>query len=114
MALELKFDVKPDEHGVFDGRDLAEQLIYVAYRLLVPYVNACPACTDSLFTVIANNVIENLHHGDGMLPGTVYAKGEGEERHKAETAHFNATVDRTRELLRQGNATHDHGDHTPA
>ena len=61
MPLELKFDVKADEHGVFDGRELAQELIGTAYRLLAPYVHACPACTDTLFTVIANRVIDQLH-----------------------------------------------------
>jgi hypothetical protein len=54
MTLEFTYHVEPDENGVFDGRELARQLIGNAYRLLVPYVKACPACTDSLFSAIAN------------------------------------------------------------
>jgi len=42
MRLEFTIRVEPDEHGVFDGRELARQLIGNAYRLLVPYVRACP------------------------------------------------------------------------
>jgi hypothetical protein len=61
MPLEFTYRVEPDEHGVCDGRELARQMIGNAYRLLVPYVNACPACADKLFGVIANRTIEELH-----------------------------------------------------
>jgi len=53
--------IEPDEHGVFDGREMARQLIGNAYRVLVPYVSGCPACTDNLFGVIANRTIEEIH-----------------------------------------------------
>jgi hypothetical protein len=40
MPLEFTIRVEPDENGVFDGRDMARQLIGNAYRLLlVPYVS---------------------------------------------------------------------------
>jgi len=29
--------------------DLARGLVQTAYRLLVPYTHACPACTDAMF-----------------------------------------------------------------
>ena len=85
MPLELKFDVKADEHGVFDGRELAQELIGTAYRLLAPYVDGCPACTDTLFTVIGNRVIDQLHQHKGeALSGGFYYMGKAEEREQGE------------------------------
>jgi hypothetical protein len=42
MAIEFTFDVKPDEHGIFDGRELARQFISSAFRLLVPLHQRMP------------------------------------------------------------------------
>ena len=114
MPLELKFDVKADEHGVFDGRELAQELIGTAYRLLAPYVHGCPACTDTLFTVIGNRVIDQLHQHKGeALSGGFYYKGKAEEREQGERAHLEAAHDSTLELLREGNAQHNPDDHLP-
>ena len=46
--IELGYDSDPDEFGIHDGRQLARQLIADAYRLLIPYVNACPICAADL------------------------------------------------------------------
>ena len=116
MALEFTFDVKPDEHGVYDGRDLARQFIGTAYRLLVPYVNACQPCADALFMVVANRVIEELHqrgHDKGRLEGFFYSALKGEERESGWQAHFAAATDATLEMLRDAGATHEHGDDIP-
>jgi hypothetical protein len=106
MAIELSYKIDPDEHGVFDGRDLARQLIGDAYRLLVPYVNARPACADNLFSVIANGMIDELHQQaqeKGKLPGFFLTTGQDkQERTAAERAHLAAATDATAELLRQG------------
>jgi len=115
MPLELKFDVKADEHGVFDGRELAGQLIGTAYRLLAPYVQACPACTDTLFTVIANRAIDQLHQQkEKALSGGFYYMGKGEDREEGERAHLEAAHDGTLALLREGNAQHNPDDHLPS
>jgi hypothetical protein len=52
---EFTFAVEPDEHGIFDGRELARKFIGSAYHLLVPYVSAC---ADNPFSAMANGVIE--------------------------------------------------------
>ena len=94
MKLELSFDTTRDEHGVFDGRQLAEHLIWTAYRLLVPYVHGCPGCADNLFTVIANKAIEKVpRDSEGRPAGSIYAVGEGEARERAEEAHVEAAHD---------------------
>ena len=117
MALQFTFAVTPDEHGVYDGRELARQFIGTAYRLLVPYVNACPACSDNLFNVIADRVIEELHRqgrDKGDLEGFFYSILKGEERDSGAKAHFAAATETTLEMLHQGNATaHEHGDDIP-
>ena len=79
--------------------------IWTACQLLVPYVDACPACADNL-----------VHSGQGYRQGATgqrrqafglsYATGEGEAREEAERAHPEAPHDSTLELLRQGNAQH--------
>jgi hypothetical protein len=43
--------------------------------LLVPYVKACPACADALFSVIANRTIEELHQEARETPTTARAGG---------------------------------------
>jgi hypothetical protein len=53
---ELRLPIAPDLFGVCDGREVARALITTAYRLLAPYAEGCPACTDRLFTQIANEV----------------------------------------------------------
>lgn len=114
MPLEFTIRVEPDEHGVFDGREMARQLIGNAYRLLVPYVNACPACTDNLFGVIANCTIEEIHQADreeGRLAGSIMSTRTGEERTAGEKAHLEAATAATMQLLREaGAAAHEHGE----
>jgi hypothetical protein len=113
MALEFTFAVTPDEHGIYDGRELARQFIGSAYRLLVPYVNACPACSDNLFNVIADRVIEELHQrgrDKGGMEGFFYSALKGEERDRGGQAHFAAATETTIEMLREAGATHEHGD----
>jgi hypothetical protein len=104
MPLEFTYDVAPDEHGIFDGRELARQFIGNAYRLLVPYVAACPACADNLFSAIANRTIEELHQearDKGKLAGFFMSTRTGTERDQGEKAHLEAARDATIELLRE-------------
>jgi len=116
MPIEFTFAVEPDEHGIFDGRELARKFIGSAYHLLVPYVSACPACADNLFSAIANGVIEELHQEGrdrGKLEGFFMSRRTGPERDEGETAHLAAARAETVELLRKGDAqnhAHEHGD----
>lgn len=106
MPLELKFDVKPDTHGVIDGRELAKQLVSAAYRCLTPYVKGCPACADNLFSVLANAAIEEIHRErdkTGRMPGGLYQFGDGGIQ-----AHFDGTVEITRALLEKAGGAHEH------
>ena len=118
MPLEFTIRVEPDEHGVFDGRDMARQLIGNAYRLLVPYVRACPACSDNLFSAIANKTIEEIHQADHeeggktRLDGSIMSNRTGDERAAGEKAHFQAASTATAQLLREatGEEPHQHGE----
>jgi hypothetical protein len=116
MSLEFTIRVEPDEHGVFDGREMVRQLIGNAYRLLVPYVKACPACSDNLFSAIANRTIEEIHQDarekGGRLAGSIMSARTGKERAAGEKAHFEAATAATLELLREatGAEPHEHGD----
>ncbi len=89
--LELAFDIEPDGNGVIDGRELARDMIRAAYMLLAPYAEACPACTDALFSAVANGAIEEVHReGGGNIPGrimNVEADPDGARwrKHAAET-----------------------------
>jgi len=60
--IELRYNVEVDENKVADGRELAEGLIRDAYRFLLPYSNECLACTNEMFSVIANQAIEKSHN----------------------------------------------------
>ena len=104
MSLEFTYKVDPDEHGIYDGRELARQLVATAYRLLVPYVNACPACADTLFGVVANATIEELHEQGrerGQLEEALMCiLPHGAEWEAAEKAHFAAASAETARLLR--------------
>jgi hypothetical protein len=112
MAVEFHFDVVPDEHGVFDGRELAEQMIDLAYRALVPYVYACPGCSDTLFAAVANRAIARLHCEDlGDHPSYLYATVTGKAGCDAEIAHLKASTQRTLRLLREGDPAHCSADH---
>jgi hypothetical protein len=121
MTIEFTFDVTPDENGVFDGRELARKFIGSACHLLVPYVSACPACCDNLFSAIANGVIEELHREGrerGKLEGFFMTTGDDpEQRTAAQKAHLAAAREETVELLRKGDAqnhAHEHGEPDPA
>lgn len=117
MTIEFTFKVEPDENGIFDGRELARHFVGSAYRLLVPYVSACPACTDNLFSAIANGVIDQLHREGrerGKLEGFFMSTRTGDERDEGERAHLEAARDGTLELLHKGNAQNHAHNHAPA
>jgi hypothetical protein len=104
MPLEFTYHVDADEHGVFDGRELARQLIG----------NACPACADKLFGVIANLTIEELHQDardkGGRLAGFSMSSRTGDERTAGVKAHLEAATPATADLLREAGAeAHEHG-----
>lgn len=86
-GLELVYQALLDQHGVLDGADLAQQLINDAYRLLSPYTGCCPACTDTLFGILANEVIDAVHtegaeQGIGVPGFTLNTLGEDEAQRK--------------------------------
>ena len=73
--LELDFDVKPDANGIIDGRELASGLIQMAYTLLMPYVDNCPACADRLFSNVTQMTLEGMHQTGDLLYGKVLGSG---------------------------------------
>ena len=105
--LQLEYDVTADEHGVFDGRVLARMMIAHAFDLLVPYVEACPACADQLFSLIANEVLAQAHADglSGILLVPIGAPGSA-ERADAQERHLAAAAETTRALLQTGGHTH--------
>jgi len=106
-TLQLDFAITPDENGVFDGRDLARGLVQTAYRLLVPYTHACPACTDAMFSAVANDAISEIL-AEPKLTGTMMVNGDdpGDQRF---LKHMEATHDKTASLLEKGGVqVHDH------
>jgi hypothetical protein len=107
MPIELRFDVKPDAHGVIDGRELARDLISAAYQCLTPYVRGCPACSDNLFTVLANAAIAEIHRErdeTGEMPGGLY-RFDGDAGIQP---HIDGTADITRALLEKADGVHEH------
>jgi hypothetical protein len=104
--IELGYDSEPDEYGIHDGRDLARQLVADAYRLLIPYVNACPACAGGLLGVICAQVAEAVRK-DGMPSIVLWDARRGLDKPTAAAAHVRATGARTGEML-AGMPTHEH------
>jgi len=105
--LQLDFAIMPDENGVFDGRDLARGLVQMAYRLLVPYTHACPACTDAMFSAVANDGIAELL-AEPKLTGTMMVDGN-DPGHQRFLKHRKATQDFTDSLLQKGGVErHEH------
>lgn len=104
--IELGFVSDRDEYGVHDGRELARQLIADAYKLLVPYANACPECTDSLFAAIARQVSQSVQQ-QGMPSIVLWDTRPGLDKPTATAAHLRAAAARTGELM-TGMPKHEH------
>lgn len=118
MPLEFSFDVTPDEHGVYDGRELARRFLAAAFQVLTPYVSGCPACTDTLFSTLANDVLAELHElgrQTGQLPSATYALGPQEDRDMRQQQHLEAASAAVARMLREAGQQHSHdqGDDTP-
>lgn len=92
--IHFDYDLDPDANGVFDGREIARHLIATAYRLVAPYTEGCPRCTDKLVSAIANAAIEELWQDitdDGRIKGAIMTAGDAPESTLLQ--HF-ATADR--------------------
>ncbi|MCJ2015870.1 hypothetical protein MKK84_00245 [Methylobacterium sp. E-065] len=100
MPFELAWNIEPDERGVIDGRELARELIAAAYRALVPYVDACPACADNLFGVIANKAIDDVQR-DGYAGAGLYVVPHPAQLSQAdaEAAHLQSSRETTHAML---------------
>jgi len=105
--IQLDFTITPDENGVFDGRDLARGLVQTAYRLLVPYTRACPACTDAMFSAVANDGISEIL-AEAKLTGTMMVEGN-DPGHRRFLKHMEDTNAVTESLLQKGGVqVHEH------
>jgi hypothetical protein len=96
--IELGYDSEPDEYGIHDGRDLARQLVADAYRLLIPYANACPDCAGALLGVICAQVAEAVRK-DGMPSIVLWDARRGLDKPTAAALHVRTGGARTAELL---------------
>jgi hypothetical protein len=96
--IELGYISDADEYGIHDGRDLARQLVADAYRLLIPYVNACPACAANLLAAVSTQVAETVRK-DGMTSIVLWDQRPSLDKPTAAAAHLRATGARTGELL---------------
>ena len=96
--IDLGYDSRPDEYGIHDGRELARQLVADAYRLLIPYVNACPDCAGSLLTAICDQVADAVRQ-DGMRSIVFWESRPSLDKPTAAAAHLRRAGARTGELL---------------
>lgn len=102
MTIECSYNVDPDPHGVIDGRELARHLVGTAVRMLAAYVDGCPACVDTLFGVVANDVLKQLHHeakDTGRIKPFTLVLGEEATKAKRQRLHFEGATSRTAELM---------------
>ncbi|MFF9554118.1 hypothetical protein [Methylobacterium fujisawaense] len=103
-TVTCSFEVEVDDDRVVDGRRHAATLIHQAYRLLMPYVGDCPACADQLFSVVANQIIEQIHEADD--PGVLIHLGPQEERTASQLAHLDREAFNTVKMLNRDVACH--------
>ena len=104
--IELGYDSAPDEFGIHDGRQLARQLIADAYRLLIPYVNACPSCAADLLRAISVQVATEISEKD-MTSIVFWDARRGLDKATAAASHLRVGHARTAEML-VGAPKHDH------
>jgi len=114
VELELGYDARLDEYGVYDGRDIARELIRDAVKFLVPYAGECPACTGDLFSVIANEVLEELSPNVGEASRMVESyrltgHKDAEEGAEAFVEHMRQTEAKTKALLAKAHRSDGHG-----
>ena len=96
--IELGYDSDPDEFGIHDGRELARQLIADAYRLLIPYANACPACAGDLLRAVSERVAAEISDKD-MTSIVFWDARRGLEKATAAACHLRTAHARTAEML---------------
>lgn len=78
FVLEFSYNFEPDEDGVFDGRDIARQMITDAYKLLAIYASDDPekgrsqACADQLFETVANEIEAGSLLGEAQVCVSTY------------------------------------------
>lgn len=72
------YSAETDENGVFDGRDIAQGMIRDAFRLVVPYAEACPVCSNEIFAMMTQHVLfeEYQSHQEGLI-GIRMVAGKG-------------------------------------
>jgi hypothetical protein len=104
--IELGYDSVPDEFGIHDGRRLARQLVADAYRLLIPYANACPTCTADLLQVISAQVASEVGE-KGMTSIVFWDARRGLDKAAAAASHLRMAHARTAEML-VGTPKHEH------
>jgi hypothetical protein len=105
-VIELGYDSEPDEFGVHDGRSLARQLVADAYRLLIPYVNACPACAGELLRTISDQVAREISD-KGMTSIVFWDARRGLDKATAAATHQRMAQAKTAEML-VGAPKHEH------
>ena len=88
------------------GANSPARLLADAYRLLVPYVNACPTCTDDLLKAIAAQVTEEVRK-TGMTSIVLWDTKPSLDKSTAVAAHLRVASARTAELL-VGVPRHEH------
>ena len=109
--LKILYGVEPDEFKGSNGMELAELMIRDAAGLLLPYVASCPACLDSIFSVIANDVLADVHTDlkAGKNPSVFYVLGpEGEARQAAFREHIEGNRETVVALLANSEDAHHH------
>jgi hypothetical protein len=104
--IELGYESNPDEFGVHDGRKLARQLIADAYRLLIPYANACPTCAEELLRTLSGQVAKEVSE-KGMTSIVFWDAQRGLDKASAAATHLRNAQARTAEML-VGATPHEH------
>jgi hypothetical protein len=102
--VEINFTVEKDANGVFNGLDLARDMIAKAYQLLAAYVDGCPACADDLFTVLANQEMLALHRQQaetGAVPTLLLAAGGEAGQGEAVRQHLQVMRANVEALLKE-------------
>lgn len=104
FRVELDVDVEPDEHGIYDGRVIAQQMVHEAMLLMLPYADNDPGELASLMHALIYGATDMLGHGaaaESAMSWRIAFDDEvtGENPETAMRRHRDATRELTEALL---------------
>ncbi len=107
FKVEFDVDVDADEHGIFDGRRIALQMIYEAVQLVLPYADNDGAKVAHMMHALVNGastLVEEFREEHGHMPWRIASEPDitGPDPTAAMREHCLATQAYTDALIEVG------------